>query len=115
MYIIGFKLKEHFIDVIGKVEDGDNIDAILKKEVKTFKMKSPMFLQFVQKQQEGNVSKHPTLQPVNTFTEDPKSDIIYFSMNDVLVVMNVSNQVENLYREALGDIPVAKSEIVMPQ
>jgi len=115
MEIIGLKLKQNFMDIICKVEKS-KVEGIMNRDINLFEASCPMFLQFTPVHNDsGQVAGHqPNLQPVNTLTDDPKKDVIWFSMEDIFVTMEISSKAKNMYREVLGDITVASNDIVMP-
>lgn len=115
MEIIAFKLKEGFMDVICKVEP-DMVDTVLQLDFDTVKTTCPMFLHFVPMHDDNGkqVGHRPNLQPLNTLTDDPKSEEIYLRCDDIFAAFEISSEAENMYREVIGDLTVAKNDIITP-
>lgn len=114
MEIIALKLKENFLDVICKVES-TAVDDILSRQASHFTATAPLFVHFTPVQENGHVVGHqPNMQPINTFTDSPSKDTMVFSMDDIFTAYRISDKAENMYREAIGDVTIARNNIVMP-
>lgn len=111
--VIGLKLANSFLDVIGKVNDDFN--ELETFSVSTFNIQSACVIQMQQvKNEDGNVSMAPQLMPLNMFAGDLGNSNITLKSSDVLFFFDPDTNLENYYRESIGDVTVSSQKVYMP-
>lgn len=111
--VVGLKLANSFLDVIGKVDD--DFKDLETFTVSTFSIRSACVIQMQQvKNENGNVGMAPQLMPLNMFAGDLGTSNLTLKSSDVLFFFNPDENLENYYRESIGDVTISNQKVYMP-
>ena len=113
MTIIGLKLSGSFLDVIAKVDDS-MVDKLKRFDFDVVDLKAAFVIQLQQVQGDKGMGMAPNLSPINIFTRDLKESVVTLKKSDILFFFDIDENLENFYRESIGDITVSSQKVIMP-
>ena len=112
MDIVGLKLSASFLDILAKVDDISETKHFAGFE--TIKLKAPFIIQLQQHNSKDGVGMTPHLTPLNIFSQDLKEETLTLKKEDILFFFDVEENLENFYRESIGDVTVKSQKVYMP-
>ena len=111
MDIVGLKLAASFLDILAKVED---LSETKHFGFETITIKAPFIIQLQQHKDQNGVGMAPHLTPLNIFSQDLKEETVTLKKEDILFFFDVEENLENFYRESIGDVTVKSQKVYMP-